>query len=139
MARLHLGRKNDAKIKAARTVPDAPAKLPNLTAIGTTTITKSNGKIASSKLVLSDITINSSADIAQTNAPIEEYTHRVIAMFALIGVRCVVDVASFLFNCTSDLGLSIPESIQCAYSNVPLYAAILSPIRILAAYTVTLY
>lgn len=121
MARLHLGRKNDAKIKAARTVPDAPAKLPNLTAIGTTTITKSNGKIASSKLVLSDITINSSADIAQTNAPIEEYTHRVIAMLVLTGVRCVVEVASFLFNSTSDLGLSIPESIQCAYSSVPLY------------------
>lgn len=82
MARLHLGRKNDAKIKAARTVPHAPAKLPNLTAIGTTTITKSNGKKASCKLVRSEIAINSSADIAQTNAPIEEYTQRVIGMLA---------------------------------------------------------
>jgi hypothetical protein len=92
MARLHLGRKNDAKIKAARTVPDAPAKLPNLTAIGTTTITNSKGKIASSNLVLLEIAINSSADIPQTNAPIEEYTHRVIGMLALTGVRCMVDV-----------------------------------------------
>src|SRR5215469_2494479 len=92
MERLHLGRKNDAKIKAARTVPNAPATLPNLTAIGTTTITNSRGKIASSKCVLLDIAINSSADIAQTNAPIEEYTHRVISMLTLTGVRCTVDV-----------------------------------------------
>ena len=83
MARLHLGRKNDAKINAARTFPYSPAKLPNLKAIGTTTITKSNGKTASSKLVLSDMAINSSADIAQTEAPTEEYTHRAIGMLAL--------------------------------------------------------
>ena len=92
MARLHLGRKNDAKIKAARTVPNVPAKLPNLTAIGTIMITKSNGKIASSRLALSEIAINSNADIAHTNAPIEEYTHRAFGMLALTGVRCMVDV-----------------------------------------------
>lgn len=109
MARLHLGRKNDAKIKAARTVPNAPAKLPNLTAIGTTTITKSKGKIASSKLALSDIAINSSADIAQTSAPIEEYTHRVIGMPALTAVRCMVEVDNLLFNSTSGSGLLIRE------------------------------
>jgi len=61
-------------------------------------------------LVLSEIAINSSADIAHTNAPIEEDTHRVIGMLALTGVRCMVDVGRFLFNSTSDLGLFLTRN-----------------------------
>jgi len=104
--------------------------------MGTTRITKSNGKAASFKFVLSDMAINNSANTAHATAPTEEYTHLAIGTLTLTRLRCIFDIRSFLFTSTADWLASYLERDLRPRNAYP-FPTIVFLIGVLAAVTVT--